>query len=117
MKSAWARTICRLLIALTIWTPFQIAHAGMIGTDQAVPAAAQSDRGAVLGFVSRADVAGQLQALGLDATTAKQRVAALTDSEVQYLAERIQSAPAGAAAAGILLLLVVIGVIWWVWKR
>jgi hypothetical protein len=117
MKSAWARTICRLLIALMIWTPFQIAHAGMIGTDQVVSTASQADRTTVLGFVSRADVANQLQGLGLDAATAKERVAALTDSEVQYLADKIQSAPAGADAAGILLLLVIIGVIWWVWKR
>ena len=117
MKSACARTLCRLLVALMIWTPFQIAHAGMIGTDQVVPTVSHTDRGAVLAFVTRADVADQLQALGLDAASAKDRVAALTDAEVQYLADRIQSAPAGADAAGILLLLVVIGVIWWVWKR
>lgn len=117
MKSAWARTICRLLIALMVWTPFQIAHAGMIGTDQVISTASQADRSTVLGFVSRAEVANQLQALGLDAAAAKDRVAALTDSEVQYLADKIQSAPAGADAAGILLLLVIIGVIWWVWKR
>ena len=117
MKSACARTLCRLLVALMIWTPFQIAHAGMIGTDQVVSTVSHTDRGAVLAFVTRADVADQLQALGLDAASAKDRVAALTDAEVQYLADRIQSAPAGADAAGILLLLVVIGVIWWVWKR
>jgi hypothetical protein len=117
MKSAFARTLCRLLVALMIWTPFQVAHAGMIGTDQAISSASQSDRSSVLGFVTRADVASQLQAMGLDAAAAKDRVAALSDAEVQYLAERIHSAPAGADAAGILLLLVVIGVIWWVWKR
>jgi hypothetical protein len=117
MKSAWARTICRLLIALMVWTPFQISHAGMIGTDQVVSTASQADRSTVLGFVSRADVASQLQALGLDAATAQDRVAALTDSEVQYLADQIQSAPAGADAAGIILLLLILGAIWWVWKR
>ncbi len=82
MKSAWARTICRLLIVLMIWTPYQIAQAGMIGTDQVATASSQADRSAVLGFVTRADVASQLQALGLDAATAKDRVAAMTDSEV-----------------------------------
>lgn len=117
MKSGFARALCRLLAALMIWTPFQIAHAGMIGTDQAVSTASQADRSTVLGFVTRADVASQLQSLGLDAASAQDRVAALSDSEVQYLADRIHSAPAGADAAGILLLLVVIGVIWWVWKR
>jgi len=105
-----------LLIALTIWSPFQIAQAGMIGTEQFVQTV-QSERGAVLGFVSRSDVAGQLQAFGLDPANAKDRVAAMTDDEVRYLAGRIHAMPTGADAAGILLLIVVIAVIWWVWKR
>ena len=117
MKSAWARTICRLLIALMIWTPFQLSQAAMIGTDQVAASTSQADRGAVLSFVSRSDVAGQLQALGLEPSTAKDRVAAMTDDEVRYLAGRIDSLPAGADAAGLLLLIVIIAVIWWAWKR
>jgi hypothetical protein len=105
-----------MLVVLMIWTPYQIAHAGMIGTDQVVQTS-QADRGAVLGFVSRADVAGQLQALGLDPATAKDRVAAMTDDEVRYLAGRIDAMPAGADAAGLLLLIIIIAVIWWAWKR
>jgi hypothetical protein len=115
MKS-WASAVCRVLVVLMIWTPYQIAHAGMIGTDQVVQTS-QADRGAVLGFVNRADVAGQLQALGLDPATAKDRVAAMTDDEVRYLAGRIDAMPAGADAAGLLLLIIVIAVIWWAWKR
>jgi hypothetical protein len=115
MKS-WASAVCRMLVVLMIWTPYQIAHAGMIGTDQVVQTS-QADRGAVLGFVSRADVAGQLQALGLDPATAKDRVAAMTDDEVRYLAGRIDAMPAGADAAGLLLLIIIIAVIWWAWKR
>jgi hypothetical protein len=115
MKS-WASAVCRVLVVLMIWTPYQIAHAGMIGTDQVVQTS-QADRGAVLGFVSRADVAGQLQAYGLDPATAKDRVAAMTDDEVRYLAGRIDAMPAGADGAGLLLLIIVIAVIWWAWKR
>jgi hypothetical protein len=111
------RLMCRMLAALMIWTPFQVAHAGMIGTDQ-VAQTSQSDRGAVLSFVNRADVSGQLQALGLDPATAKDRVAAMTDEEVRYLAGRIQSLPAGSSDAGaVLLLIVIVAVIWWAWKR
>ena len=117
MKSAWAKTICRLLIALMIWTPYQIVQAGMIGTDQVATASSQVDRSAVLNFVSRADVAGQLQALGLDAVTAKDRVAAMTDQEVSYLAGQINSLPAGADTAGVILLILIIAAVWWVWKR
>ena len=117
MKSAWAKTICRLLVVLMIWTPYQVAQAGMIGTDQVTTTSTQADRSAVLGFVSRADVAGQLQAMGLDAATAKDRVAAMSDAEVSMLANRINSLPAGADTAGVLLLILVIAAIWWVWKR
>jgi hypothetical protein len=117
MKSAWAKTFCRLLVVLMIWTPYQVAQAGMIGTDQVATTSTQADRSAVLGFVSRADVAGQLQAMGLDAASAKDRVAAMSDTEVSYLASRINSLPAGADTAGVLLLLLVIAAIWWVWKR
>ena len=117
MKSAWARTVCRLLIALMIWTPYQVAQASMIGTDQVVASSTQADRSAVLNFVSRADVTNQLQSLGLDPVTAADRVAALTDEEVRYLAGRIHSMPAGADGGGLLLLILIVLVIWWVWKR
>ena len=117
MKSAWARTICRLLVVLMIWTPYQAAQAGMIGTDQASAPSSQADRAAVLSFVSRADVAGRLQSMGLDAATAKDRVAAMTDAEVAYLAGRIEQLPAGADTAGVILLILIIAAIWWVWKR
>ncbi|HEX6321570.1 MAG TPA: PA2779 family protein [Burkholderiales bacterium] len=106
-----------MLVVLMIWTPYQVAQAGMIGTDQVATTSTQADRSAVLGFVSRADVAGQLQAMGLDAATAKDRVAAMSDAEVSMLANRINSLPAGADTAGVLLLILVIAAIWWVWKR
>src|SRR5579859_5344755 len=77
--------VCRLLIVLMAWTPYQFAQAGMIGTDQVISTSAQAERGAVLSFVNRADVASQLQSFGIDASTAKDRVAALTDEEVRYL--------------------------------
>src|SRR5262245_11636133 len=117
MKSAWARTICRLLVALMVWTPYQAAQAGMIGADQATVATSQADRAAVLSFVARADVASQLQSMGLDAAAAKERVAAMTDAEVAYLAGRIERLPAGGDSAGVILLILVIAAIWWVWKR
>jgi hypothetical protein len=116
MTSAWAKAVCRLLIALAVWTPYQIAQAGMIGTGQ-IAQTSQAERGAVLNFVTRGDVASQLQAFGLDPATARDRVAAMTDDEVRQLAGRINTAPAGADVAGLLLLIVVIAVIWWAWKR
>ena len=119
MKSPFARVVCRLLIAFMIWTPYQIAQAGMIGTEQVVQST-QSDRSTVLNFMSRGEVASQLQAFGIDPATAKDRVAAMTDEEARFLAGQIQSQPAGAVSDGLVLLLVILliaGVVWWAWKR
>lgn len=117
--SLWAKTISRLLIALMIWAPYQIATAGMIGTDQvATSTSPQSDRSTVINFLSRSDVANQLQTMGIDPSSAKDRVAAMTDQEVQSLAGRINALPAGGSTAGVLLLIILVAAaVWWFWQR
>src|ERR671914_1280661 len=94
MNSAWATMLCRLLMVLMVWSPIQFAQAGMIGTDQVASVASQADRDTVLQFLGRADVTSQLQSLGVDAATVKDRVSVMTDQEVQALAGKIQSMPA-----------------------
>jgi len=117
--NAWAKIISRLLIALMIWTPYQIATAGIIGTDQVVASTSQMDRTTVLNFLSRSDVANKLQSLGIDPATANDRVAAMTDQEVQSLAGRINSMPAGGISDGaaVLLIIVIAAAVWWFWQR
>jgi len=117
--NAWAKIISRLLIALMIWMPYQIATAGMIGTDQVVASTAQMDRTTVLNFLSRSDVANKIQSLGIDPATANDRVAAMTDQEVQSLAGKINSMPAGAMSSGaaILLIVIIAAAVWWFWQR
>ena len=118
MNRVLARTLCRLLIVLMAWTPYQFAQAGMIGTDQVVTTSSQADRSTVLNFIGRGDVAGQLQSFGLDATSAKDRVAAMTDEEVRYLAGRIDSMPTGAGkASGWIVLIIIVALVWWVATR
>ena len=117
--NAWAKTICRLLVVLMIWSPYQIATAGMIGTDQVVTSSSQADRTTVLNFLSRSDVTNQLQSLGIDPSNANERVAAMTDQEVQSLAGRINSLPTGASssAGAILLIILIVAAVWWFWQR
>lgn len=114
MRSSFVRLLSRILIVCMIGLPFQ-AQAGLIGTDQVVTAEqALAARAMVNSMVSRADVASQLQALGLSPETAKGRVAALTDSEVTQLAGQLQNLPAGANSGGALIVLILIGIlIWW----
>jgi cobalamin biosynthesis Mg chelatase CobN len=118
MKSVWAQMLCRLLMVLMVWSPMQMAQAGMIGTDQVASAASQVDRNTVLQFLGRAEVASKLQSYGVDASAARDRVNAMSDQEVQQLAGKIQSMPAGADSTGtIVVLLLVAAVVWWVWFR
>jgi hypothetical protein len=115
----FTRLVSRFLIICMIGLPFQV-HAGLIGTDAVVSAAqAAAARGTVATVMNRADVAGQLQALGLSPQAAKDRVAALTDAEVAKLAGQIQALPAGAdSTAAAILIIVIIGVlIWWAVKK
>jgi hypothetical protein len=117
MSTSFVRLISRLLVVCLIGLPFQVS-AGMIGTDQAVSAAqAQVARAAVLSQISRADVAGQLQSLGLTPQVAKDRVAALTDVEVTKLAGQLDTLPAGADGTGLFWLIVIGVLIWWLVKK
>jgi hypothetical protein len=109
---------CRLLIALMIWTPYQVANAGMIATDQSFASRADNDRAAITRFLARSEVAGELQALGIDAASAKARVAAMSDSEVHSLAGSIADAPAGGVySAGIIAIILIVLVSWAIYKE
>jgi hypothetical protein len=118
MKSPFASVLVRVLVALMIWTPYQIAQAGMIGTEQVVQST-QAERGTVAAFINRGEVASQLQAFGIDPKTAQDRVASLSDEEVRALSGKIDSLPAGADNGWVWVLVIVLiaGAVWWAWKR
>lgn len=119
MKSAATKMICRLVIVSIFAMPFQVARAGMIGTPQAISAtSAQADRDAVIATLSRADVASQLQAQGVNTSAAKERVASMTDQEVRALAGQIDSLPAGASSSstGWAIAIVAAILIWYYYK-
>jgi hypothetical protein len=117
MRSSVFRMICRFLIAALLLTSFTAARAGMIGADQ-LGASGVSSRTAVMDVLARPDVVSQLQAQGIDPQLARDRVAAMSDSEVQALQGQIDALPAGANSSGWWVAAVVIAVIvWWVWFR
>jgi len=111
--------LCRLLIALMAWTPFQMAHAGMIGTEQFVSSANSADRTTVLNVLSRTEVASQLQSLGINPAQARDRVQAMSDQEIAALASRLDSLPAGASSSGgVILVIIIVAAVWWyMYKR
>lgn len=114
MKSSLKRIVCSFLVIAMAMLPFQSGHAGMIGSDAVIASAAsQADRNTVVNFLNRTDAAAQLVSMGVDANSAKSRVASMTDAEVSQLAGKINSLPAGASGLGTLLVLGLI--IWAVW--
>ena len=116
MTSTMKRMTCRALVVSLLALSFQTANAGMIGADQAAAATtAQTQRGMVMSVLDRAETTAQLQAQGIDPTMARQRVASMTDQEVQALAKDMQTAPAGAdiSGAGWVAIVVVAGLVWY----
>lgn len=108
------RTLCRMLITLMIWAPSHLALAGMIPTVPVAATASQADRAAVLNALDRTDVAGQLQALGVEAAVARDRVAAMADEDVSTLASQINSLPAGGSTgAAVVGIIIIVLIVWW----
>ncbi len=93
-----------LVVAVALVT--MPAHAGMIGTEQLATAETREvSLLKVQDFMSRAEVQQQFQAWGVAPEMAAERVAALTDVELQQLALNIDQQPAGGDA------LVVVGIV------
>lgn len=107
------QTLAALLIVSTTHVGFvQTAQATMIGTEQVAQAgaarSADAARAQLNEAFARADVQARLQALGVDASDASERVAALTDDEALRLAGEIDKAPAGGIIGAILLVFFVL---------
>lgn len=113
------KLVSQLLIVSMMLLPFS-SQAGMIGTGQAVASSqdlANLDK--VRDFVSRGEVVKQFEAMGITAPAAQDRVNAMTQEEINQVAGKIDSLPAGAASGwGWVAVAVVVGlIIWLVWYK
>ena len=112
MKTFLVRFICRFLVVSLIALAYSAqTQAAMIGVDEALAAQRQAERAKLQGFLARGDVQKQLAVLGVGPAAAAERANALTDDEVQQLAGRIDSLPAGADISTAALLLVLIAIL------
>lgn len=79
------------------------AQAGMVGTEHLLAAESrEANLSKVDAFMAREDVRGQLEGWGVDGVLAAERVAALSDAELQTLVQTIDSDPAGAGALAVI---------------
>lgn len=96
------------LSALLIVTATPV-RADMVGTHSLLTQDARATQMVeIQRFLGRDDVREQMQSLGVDPVKAGERVAAMTDSELQQVAQHIQNMPAGGSDAGLLLLVILI---------
>ena len=102
-----------LILCLSHLGMVQAVHAAVIDTQSAVQlqdrAAAISD---VQAKLDRADVRQALVGLGVDPAQAQERVAALTDSEIATLQQKLDQLPAAGDGGWILLVIVLALIIW-----
>lgn len=88
------------------------AYAAMTSTPSVVQQEQlKVERSELLQALDREGVQQQLEAYGVDAEAAKQRVAAMTDEEVRQLNARLDEMPAGGDVLGIALLVFIIFII------
>ena len=115
-RSSLVLLLCSVMFASSIQSA---AYAGVISTQELITVI---DREATIAQIdavlARAEVRDQLERLGVDATQASERVAALTDQELELLAANLENLPAGGDALGVigivflvLLILELVGVI------
>ena len=92
-----------------IMTPVQAA---MVGTSDLVQQTQMmEERTKLMEFMEREDVKQQFADMGVAQTDIEQRVAALTDSEVQQLNNQISSLPAGQDILGLAVFIFVVFII------
>ncbi len=118
MKRLLQSSIVYVLIAslLSVASP-AIVQAEVIGTLAGIESAQrEANLAKINGVLAREQVRDQMKALGVEAAQIDARLAALTDSELNRLAQDIESAPAGGILEVIgvvfivLLILEVVGV-------
>jgi hypothetical protein len=87
------RSLARILIVCTMAIGMPLPASAEIVTTDRIQAV--GDRDKVKDFFDRAEVRAQMEGLGVDRDAARARVDALTDDEVQNIAGRIDTLPAG----------------------
>jgi len=114
MRTERFRRACVALVSLSLLSLGMQAPAvaGVIGTSEAI-AVAQDDgpRAVVEATLARDDVRAKFVELGVDAAVVESRLAALTESELQTLADQIGEAPAGGdflAVVGVVFVVLII---------
>ncbi|OIQ50030.1 hypothetical protein BerOc1_01960 [Pseudodesulfovibrio hydrargyri] len=104
MCNKFSRIVCLVVVFSLLVLNVASARAGLVSTESALAASRSADnRAMVLAQLQREDVRQVLQSKGLSVAEVEQRVNALSDAEVNQIAERMNDMPAGGGAFGVVI--------------
>lgn len=119
MRHRRRNSLAGLLAASLLVVSVQSAQAGVITTQQYLSAVdREAARKRIDAVLAREEVRSRLEHYGVDPVAADERIAALTDQELELLATELENLPAGGDLLGVvgvvfivLLILELVGVI------
>jgi hypothetical protein len=88
------------------------AYSGVVTTEQLIQQQLESmDRDQLVSLLDRSEVRQQLIDRGVDPEYARQRIAALSDAQIEQIKSEIDQLPAGSGVVGILIAVLLVLII------
>jgi uncharacterized small protein (DUF1192 family) len=104
MYNKFSRIVCLTVVLSLLVLNVATARAGLVSTEAAMATSRNADnRAMVLAQLQRDDVRQVLQSKGLSVSEVEQRVSALSDAEINRIADRMNNMPAGSGVVGVLV--------------
>jgi uncharacterized small protein (DUF1192 family) len=104
MYNKFSRIVCLTMVLSLLVLNVASARAGLVSTEAAIAASRNADnRAMVMAQLQRDDVRQVLESKGLSVAEVEQRVSALSDAEVNRIADHMNDMPAGSGVVGVLV--------------
>jgi hypothetical protein len=107
------KRVMALLVSLAMLSTYSLpAYSGVVTTEQLIQQQLESmDRDQLVSLLDRSEVRQQLIDRGVDPEYARQRIAALSDAQIEQIKSEIDQLPAGSGVVGILIAVLLVLII------
>ena len=111
--SSLMKRVMAMLVSLCFLASYSLpAYSGLVTTEQLIQEQLESlDQRSLVSVLDREEVRQQLVDRGVDPDYAKQRIAALSDEQIDEIKAHIDELPAGSSVVGILIAVLLVLVI------
>ena len=107
------KRVMALLVSLAMLSTYSLpAYSGVVTTEQLIQQQLESmDRDELVSLLDRSEVRQQLVDRGVDPEYARQRIAALSDAQIEQIKSEVDQLPAGSGVVGILIAVLLVLII------